>query len=230
MAIAPFSIITYRFNPAFFQIGQTVNLLPSPGFSAVSYALSGTLPAGISFNTSTGAFTGTPTTLTAASTLVVTATLADSTITSCNVIITITDVPVTAVVANNDSAASLTNLKLLAEQRFLSDVEVMINNQNALGNFFAYFELPQYVSFNFAYFYLTKLNFIVQNLSPSQNNFEFVSEFGQFPSFPGEVTPGFENYNDFTQPHPLVISKPVRRIRVSWTPYAGYIPFPPFGF
>lgn len=227
----PFDILTYRVNPLFVQPGQTFTLLPSPGFSAASYSLSGSLPAGISFNTVTGGFTGPATAVTEARTLEVTATFADSSTSACTVVIEITDIPVPAVEANQASATDLVHNKLIAEQNFLACAEQMINQANQLGIFSATFELSNYVSFRWVYFYFTKLNYVVQNLNPCQDDYSFYSFFGALPSFPGPCEgpfgPWFDNWPDFTQPFPAtVISHPPRKVRISWSPYTGYSPFP----
>ena len=225
--------MTYSFNPVFLQPGQTINLPPSPGFSAVSYSLSGVLPAGISFNTTTGYFTGTATTLTPATTLTVTATLANSTTTSCNVIISVVDTPVPAVQANNSSANYRTSNILLQEQNFLACAEQMINNNGMLGRMSCTFDLQDLISFRWVYFYFTRLNYTVENLTPNNDDFAFVSYFGQLPSFPGPAEgpfgPWFDGYPypDFGQYFPAtVISHPVRKVRISWSQYTGYCSFP----
>jgi hypothetical protein len=233
MPILPFSILTYSFNPIFLQPGQTINLPPSPGFSAASYSISGILPAGLSFSESTGYFTGTATTLTPATTLVVTATLANSTTTSCNVIISVVDTPVPAVQANTNSAIARTNTVLIAEQNFLASAEAMINNQGALGSFSVALDLQDLVSFRWVYFYFTRLNYTVVNLTPSNEDANFYGFFGGLPSFPGPAEgpfgPWFDGYpyTDFTQPFPAtIISHPVRKVRISWSQYTGYCSFP----
>ncbi len=234
MPLFSFNLLSYPNNPSFWQIGQQVKIQPAPGFSAVSYALTGpSLPLGISFNTETGVFSGSPTALTPATILSVTATLANSQTSTCQVTISVVDIPVPAVEANQNSATGLNNLKLIAEQNWIASVSAMVENANTLGQFWITAELPQYVSFNFCYFYLTRLNFVVQNLSPSQNDGEFASMFGQFSSFPGSLGdewfgPWGPNYNDFTQPYALVRSRPVRKVRISWTPWRGWLPFEPW--
>lgn len=233
MPILPFSILTYSFNPVFLQPGMSLNLKPSPGFSAVSYALTGTLPAGLSFSTETGYFSGTATTLTPATTLNVTATLANSTTTSCNVIISVVDIPVPAVQANTNSAVARTNVVLLQEQNFLSSAEAMINNNGELGIFSATFNLQEFVSFRWVYFYFTRLNYVVENLTPCNDDFGFLSYFGALPSFPGPwegpFGPWFDGYPypDFTQPFPATVrSNPIRKVRITWSQWNGYCSFP----
>ena len=234
MPLLPFSIISYGTNnPLWVQPQQTVNIPPVPGFSAQSYSISGSLPVGLSFNTSTGVISGTPTTLTPSATLVITATLAGGATTSCNFIVTVTDEPPEAIVANSASAVGLTDSKLIAQQNFISSTEAIINNNNQLGKYTATVELSNYISMIWAYNYLTSLNYSVVNLSPSQNDFEFASQFGQFPSFPGPWNSLYAGQSeDFTQPVPLVRSKPPRKLLLSWTPFVGYQslpwPVPPF--
>lgn len=200
-----------------------------PGFSAASYSISAPLPAGLSFSTSTGMITGSATTLTPTTTYVITANLVTGGTSTCNFIITVTNEPPTALASNTASAVAKTNFKLLEQQNWLASVEQIISNNSTLGIYWAFADLTSAISFNWAYTYLTSLSYSVQNLSPSQNDFQFVSAFGQFPSFTGNEAGFYDNYNDFTQPFPLVTSKPPRRIRISWTPFNnGYPVFPPF--
>lgn len=228
MPILPFSILTYSFNPIFLQPGQTINLPPSPGFSAASYSLSGVLPDGLSFNSTTGYITGTATTLTPATTLTVTATFVNSTTSTCEVIISVVDIPVPAVEANTFSANSRTSNILLQEQNFLACAEQMVNNNGTLGLTHAVFDLPNYVSFKWVYFYFSRLNYTVQNLNPSQNDYSFTGFFGNFPGpIDGPFGPWFDAYPDFTQPFPAtVVSHATRRVRISWSQYTGYCAFP----
>lgn len=227
MGIPTFSILRYQNNPAFFQINQALTISPVPGFSASSYSLSGpALPSGISFSTTTGVFSGTPTALMAAMTYTVTATLVSLPETSCEVVISIVDIPQTANLVNEASATGLTNLKLIAEQNFLASAEQMINQANQLGQFWINVYLDQYISFLWVYNYFTALNFTVVDLNPSNQSGQFASFFGEFPAFPG---PNINNSffpTNFTQPYPLVISKPVRKAKIIWTPFQGYLPFP----
>ena len=231
MSLQPFSILTYSFNPVFLQPNQTLNLKPSPGFSAVSYSLSGVLPAGLSFSDSTGYFSGTATTLTPATTLTVTATLANSTTTSCEVIISVVDIPVPAAQANMNSASARTNCVLIAEQNFLADAEQIINNNAMLGITSAHFELGPYVSYRWIYFYFSRLNYTVQNLTPGNNDdLGFLSYFGGLPSFPSlwdaPFGPWFDAYPDFSQFPAAVRSHPIRKVRISWSQLSGYCQFP----
>ena len=231
MSLAPFSILSYYgSNPSFWQIGQNLLVSPTPGFSAASYSLGGTLPAGITFNTTTGVFSGIPTNLTPATTLTVTATLANSTTTVCTVIMSIVDIPETARLVNQASATSHTALTNRFESLFLTSAEQLINNANSMGKFSVVMELRDYVSFNFVYNYFTNLNFTVVNLYPSNNYQEFSVYYGgygeSFPNacFPSTNFPGC--FDDFTQPYPVVAARLPRRVRITWTPYAGYQPFP----
>jgi hypothetical protein len=117
-----------------------------------------------------------------------------------------------------------------AESNFLLSLEQIINNNNSLGRFVAFFTLPNYVSFQFVYNYLSPLGYVVADLSPSNSPYEFVSYFGQPGAFNGGYCDnypyGVNDYSDFTQPFPTVISRPPRRISVSWSPFVGYQTFP----
>lgn len=233
MSLQPFSILTYRVNPLVVQPEQNFQLLPTPGFSAASYSISGDLPAGITFDTTTGGFSGPATAVTPATTLMVTANLIPSGTSVCTVIIEVTDIPVEAVVANQASATGLTDNRLIGIQNFLASSEQMINNNNQLGIFWVTLDLPYYVDFKWVYFYFTKLNYTVQNLNPESNQFAFISYFGQPTNVP-EVgsSPYGDFYSDLTQPITFVRSKPVRRVKLAWSPFWGWSslpwPVPPF--
>lgn len=230
MALNPFNILSYSPNPAFYQIGQAVTISPLPGFSGASFTLSGTLPLGLAFNTTTGVISGTPTTLTEATTLTITGTNVNSSTSTVTVIISVIDIPAPALEANQASATSLTSLRQTAEQNFITSVEQIINNNNSLGKFTAYFDIPQYVSFKFIMNYFNNLNYIVRNLYPSNNTFQFVSEFAGFPDAPPVfLNNGFETFDDFAQPFPLVRPTIQQRVQISWTPFPGYFRFP-YGF
>lgn len=230
MSLQPFSILSYGYqNPLWCAPNVAVNVSPVPGFSAVSYSLTGSLPAGLNFNTSTGTISGTPTTITATTTLIIVATLANSTTSSVNLPITVTDEPPQAIAANTASTIGLVDSKLIAQSNFLASAEQIINNNNKIGIYNATLILGDYISYAWAYNYLTSLNYSVVNLAPSQNDYEFTSFFGQPTSFPSPASNIFNtNFEDFTQPVPLVRSRPVRKIGISWTPFVGWssIPWP----
>jgi hypothetical protein len=226
-----FNILSYRVNPFFTNPGVSFQLLPVPGFSGTSYSITGTLPAGVTFSTVSGVFTGPATSLTPATTLVVTGNLAGGGSSQCTVIMEITDIPVPAIEANIASAIGLVDSKLIAMQNFIASAESMINNNNLLGRYSATLILPDYVNFKWVYFYFTKLNYTVENLNPSNSDDQFNSFFGGLPSFPGffDEEWGGPNYNDFTQFPATVRSNPPRRARIAWSPFTGYRTFP-YGF
>jgi uncharacterized repeat protein (TIGR01451 family) len=95
----PPSALTYASNPAVFTINEAItNDVPSSaGGAVVSYAVTPALPAGLSFNPSTGVISGTPYILSAASTHTVTATNSGG---STTVVLTVT--------VNNVPPANLT--------------------------------------------------------------------------------------------------------------------------
>jgi hypothetical protein len=230
-----FSLLSYPNNPSWYQPGQTIDISPAPGFSASSYSItSGSLPLGYVFNSVTGVFTGTATTLTTDPVVLqVTATLADTTTTTCQLSLNVSDIPATAQLSNQASSFSLTDNRQLAEARFLASAEQIFANNQQLGMYWAYLELPEYVSFRFVWFYFTRLHYVVENLNPAQNDYIFSSFFGEFPSFPGY----YDNYFDFTQPFPATVkSHPVRRVRISWSPRVGncfsfpWLPYYPIPF
>ncbi len=90
----PPSSLSYGTNPAVYTKGTTIlaNTPSSAGGSVVSYGISPALPAGLNFNTSTGAITGTPTALSASASYTVTATNSGGS-TTASVSITVNDVP-----------------------------------------------------------------------------------------------------------------------------------------
>lgn len=227
MPLQNFSIVSYGYqNPLWIQPNMAVNVSPVPGFSAISYSLTGSLPAGMSFSTSTGTFSGTPTALTPTTTLAVTATLANSATSSCNFVITVTDEPPQALAANTASAVGLNDSKLISQRNWIASAEQMINNNNLLGKYTATLDMGNYISFLWVYNYLTSLNYSVVNLTPAQNDYEFTSYFGQPQTFPGSFSPFNQNFEDFTQPYPTVVSKPVRKVMISWTPFVGWQSLP----
>lgn len=230
MPLQPFSIISYGYqNPLWIQPGQSINVTVVPGFSASSYSLSGVLPTGLSFSNETGTFSGTATTLTPSTTLVVTANLIGGGTSTCNFVITVTNEPPQALAANTASAVGLTDSRLIAQQNFISSAEQVINNNNQLGVYTATLILGEYISYKWIYNYLTSLNYSVVNLTPSQDDYEFTSFFGQPTSFPSPADDIYnQNFIDFTQPVNLVVAKPVRRIGISWSPFVSYqyLPWP----
>ena len=88
--------LTYSTNPATYTMGTaiTANTPSNGGGKVVSYAVSPALPAGLNFNTSTGAITGTPTAISAQNTYTVTATNTGGTATA-SLVITVNDLPPT---------------------------------------------------------------------------------------------------------------------------------------
>ena len=240
MPLLPFSILTYRVNPYIAYLNQNFTLLPSPGFSAASYSVSGSLPTGVSFSTVTGGFTGPATAITPATTLTVTANLIAGGTSVCTVAMEVVETPAQAVASNQASATSLTNNILLQEQNLLACAEQMINNNNNLGRFSVVLDLQDLISFRWVYFYFTRLNYTVVNLNPSQDDYAYTGFFGNFPqSFPGEgpYGPWFDNWPDFTQPFPAtVISHAPRRVCISWSQYINgycsfpYTPWPGYGY
>jgi hypothetical protein len=90
--VAP-SNLTYDINPANYPINVTItpNTPSHDGGSAVvSYAIDHSLPTGLSFNTTTGIITGTPTVVTITNTYVITATNSAGS-TNCNLVLSVFD-------------------------------------------------------------------------------------------------------------------------------------------
>jgi hypothetical protein len=90
----PPSSLTYSTNPATYTVGQTItnNTPTSSGGPVVSYAVSPSLPSGLSLNTSTGVISGTPTVISATTAYTVTATNSGGS-TTATLSITVNDVP-----------------------------------------------------------------------------------------------------------------------------------------
>ena len=92
----PPSGLTYSVNPAFYTAGAAIspNIPSSSGGAVVSYSVSPALPAGLSLNASTGAISGTPSSVTATATYTVTATNpAGSTTVGLSITVSATTVP-----------------------------------------------------------------------------------------------------------------------------------------
>jgi hypothetical protein len=227
MPLQNFSILSYGYqNPLWCAPNVAISVNPVPGFSAVSYSLTGSLPAGLSFNTTTGNISGTPTAVTPTATLVITATLANSSTSSVTMPITVSNEPPQAIVANTASALGLVDSKLVAQTNWLASAEQTINNNNAIGKYTASLILTDYISFMWVYNYMTSLNYSVTNLTPAQDDYQFISYFGQPQAFSGSLSPFNQNFEDFTQPTNLVRSRPVRKVLISWSPFMGWSSLP----
>jgi uncharacterized repeat protein (TIGR01451 family) len=89
--VAP-SALTYTSYPVVYTVGSSIsaNSPSSSGGSVVSYSVSPSLPSGLSFNTSTGIITGTPTAITASQNYTITATNSGGS-TNFNLNITVND-------------------------------------------------------------------------------------------------------------------------------------------
>jgi len=229
-------ILAFYPNPIFGRPGVPLTIKVSPIFGGNSFTVTaGALPSGLTLNPTTGEISGTVTSVTPNTLVTIQGTNGTGTW-PCVLSITITDVPDSASTANQNSATGLTSLVQRAEMNFLSASEYLINQANAQGRFNIYMTLPEYVSFNFVYAYFSKLNFIVKDLSPSQNSFGFQSEFAGYPDFPSPYPynldanyPGCSNFSDFTQFPAMVRPKIARRVLISFAPYSGYYSFP-YGF
>jgi hypothetical protein len=210
--LQPFSILKYQPNPAFFQPNQAITISPITGFSAVSYVLSsGTLPSGVTLNATTGIISGSSSSTVPATMVTVTATLANSTTTSTNVWLSVIDIPETALNANQNTTNFASSNRLILEQNFLSDLSAMIINNSQLGLFYTYVNVPMGASMLALQTYLTSLNYVFCILYPSQNVYDFTSQFGGLPDY--------AQYPDFTQPYPITanISQDSRKVLVSWS-------------
>lgn len=211
--LLPFSILKYTpNNPLFGQIGQTLSVSPQVGFSAVSYAVTaGSLPAGITLNSTTGVISGTSSILVPATKITITATLADSSQTSTDVWISIINIPDTAKNSNQNTTNSKSANQLLLEQNFLADVALVIQNNQKLGLYHGYFNVPQNASMRDLRNYLVSLSYNFTVLYPSQNDYLFVSQFGGLPDSP--------QFPDFTQPYPVTgnCGQDHRKILLTWS-------------
>lgn len=109
--VTPPSSLTYGTNPASYPRASaiTTNSPSSSGGAVASYSISPALPTGLSFNTLTGAITGTPTVTTASAVYTVTATNAGGN-TTCDVTVAVT------AVSENVVWASLVNTTAAGNQ------------------------------------------------------------------------------------------------------------------
>jgi uncharacterized delta-60 repeat protein/uncharacterized repeat protein (TIGR01451 family) len=103
--VVPPSALTYSTNPATYTKGTAItnNTPSSSGAPVVSYSISPALPTGLSFNTSTGVISGTPTVLSPAADYTVTATNTGGS-TQATVNITVNDVPPSALTYSTNPA------------------------------------------------------------------------------------------------------------------------------
>jgi hypothetical protein len=110
--VAP-SALAYSQNPAVYTVGTAIapNTPSNSGGAIVSYAVSPALPAGLSLNTATGVITGTPTAITATATYTVTGTNTGGS-TSVDLVITVNDVPPSALAYSTNPALYLTGIAI----------------------------------------------------------------------------------------------------------------------
>jgi hypothetical protein len=97
-------------------VGQAYNFVPTAtgGSGAKTFALTGTLPAGLSFNTTTGAITGTPTTAGTTSGLTITVTDSSGSAKLTNRSILVSAVPATVTTVKSMVALSQADYTALA--------------------------------------------------------------------------------------------------------------------
>ena len=102
----PPSNLAYPLNPAAYTKGVaiTANRPTNAGGVALSYAISPSLPAGLSFDTATGIITGLPTTLTVSATYTVTATNSGGS-GSVDLVLSVNDVPPSNLTYSSNPAA-----------------------------------------------------------------------------------------------------------------------------
>jgi len=237
--IYPFTVLRYTLNPSIWQVGQAVSVGPSPGAAQATYAItSGTLPAGLSLSSSTGIISGTPTTVTPASTILITATLTDASTKQCSVIITISDIPVIAPAANQTSATDLTALMNQAAINFITDATAMIVNNNQLGLFQAFFDLLDYAPINALRTYFQNLgytfNIVTQENWQYQYNSPYLGEFYYigYPYYQNGPLNPFGPVPALNYPYSGPQQTPVRpRVLITWqsTPVCPQWPYYPFG-
>ena len=233
--IYPFTVLTYSPASSFFQIGQSVSFGPNPQTTSNTYAItSGTLPAGLSLNPSTGMITGTPTTLTPTSTILITSTLPDTTTRQCSIEISIIDIPQIAPASNQASATDLTSLMHRAESKFISEVNQMILNNNQLGVFQVFAELPLYASVKTLMDYYQNLGYVFTFVNwRNINSFAFAMPTGDFsPASSYWPWTGYFPYNDFYfSPRSGYAVEPenLPRVMISWFATPVCPVFPPFG-
>jgi hypothetical protein len=227
-----FPFLAYQGNPAYFQIGQTINLLPVPGTAQATYAITmGTLPVGLSLNASTGAITGVPTTLIADNITQITATFLNDSTYICNLTITITNIPLPAMESNQNSQQGLVGLSNYQTSLFIHDTNYMISNAYQLGHAWVDVQVPPLANMNTVRNYFQSLNYSFSLINFRANRFQINTPIGEFYSS-GEFYKGGPFGNPFYQlPRPgyAYASPQNNRVRISWNPYpAGQ--FAPYYF
>ena len=207
----PFDIVRYYPNPSFLNVGVPATIMPGPGSQATNYSITdGTLPVGLSLNTTTGSVTGTPTALSAATAVSITCLNADATTYVVNLIISVIDIPQQALIANQGSAQDSVIIRNYYETIFINDANILIANAQSLGQFEIFMDLPWQASFNSLQKYFQSLNY---TFFPEywRNNTagNFALSFGAYDS-----PAGFPYYPRVGYP---VISNRSNRVRISWS-------------
>jgi len=216
----PFPTLTYTPNPSFFQMGQATVISPVPGTGGSNFAIaSGSLPAGLTLNPTTGVISGTPTAL-VVSNVVISDTLPDTTVLTCSLIITITDIPTVAPVSNTTSATDLVALMNFYEKNFVAATTQMIANNQQLGMYWVDVDLPLRANPKTmrAYFEALGYQFYAVNWRDYQTNYDYFWGTGDFfnRGYYGQgwglLNPGYGRNKPGYPCAP--VNKP--RIRISW--------------
>lgn len=227
----PFPVLIYSPNPSFYQIGQTVYIAPYPGTNAASYAVtSGTLPAGLTLNPTSGLITGTPTTLGSNIVTQITATFQDETTYISNLTISIIDIPIQAQPQNQASVQNLTALAQYHFNIFINDTNTQILNAVNLGQTWVDVNLPSIINYNEVLNYFQSLNYSVQIVNWRSFRFQVNTPQGEFYNS-GEYPYGsyMWGYPFFQTPAPgyPFLPKNSNRIRITWNPFpiSQYAPY-----
>ena len=236
MAIYPFSSLKYNQNPSFWQPGQTVTITPFPGTSGISFAItSGTLPSGLSINSTTGVISGTAGSVIPPTSVIVGATQTDASIQYCTVIIAIEDIPALAPTANQASATGLTDLQAVAAQNFIAAANQIISNNNELGLFQAWFDVLPHLPIASLQAYFQSLGYTFWITQNSYNGYPVSTDpysAAVWSNFYGGYPYSLLNYNTpeaywYGAPQNF---PPAPRILITWKSTPVYPQWPYFPF
>lgn len=226
----PFPIIAYQNNPIFAYINALLTVQVIPGVPQATYAVtSGTLPPGITLNSTTGTLSGTPSMLVENQVVEITGTFNDSTTYTVPATFNVLNIPVPAQQSNQDSQAGLVALQEFRTYLFINEVNSLIANANALGKTWIFATVPEVVSFNTLQNYFQGLNYSIFPVNWRANRFQINTPVGEFYSS-GEFYKGGPWGNPYYQlPRPgyPFLSDGLNRIKISWNPYpiGRYAPY-----
>lgn len=216
MQFFPFDATFFYPNPSFLNVGVPATIIPGPGAQALSYTITaGTLPAGLSLNATTGYVTGTPTTLSEATTVSITCLNVDTTTYVVNLIISVIAIPEKALLANQGSAQEAVSIAQYWENIFINDANTLIANAQSQGKFEIFMDLPWMASFHTLQTYYESLGYTFWPVYWRNNT---IGEYGL--SFGAYASPaGYQGYPLITRPGYPVESPNSRKVKISWASY-----------